>query len=210
MVNEKFGILAKIFLLILILVPITFRVYDLYYLNSSWDINSKVVKRGKVYRDYIKEKKLTGVPNIYYKYNSLTPEEMMTLDVLANTKGYNIEEVLPEVEKYVLSQNNEKNGAKLNEDEKIEVNQCVKQIKEEVKDGLLYVNDVFIDEPYVKNNESMNKTFYVPEGNYLFFGDNRARSEDARRWENPYVPKKNLDGKALFTVYPKDRIGFLK
>ncbi len=81
------------------MVPITFRVYDLYYLNSSWDINSKVVKRGKVYRDYIKEKKLTGVPNIYYKYNSLTPEEMMTLDVLANTEGYNIEEVLPEVEK---------------------------------------------------------------------------------------------------------------
>lgn len=136
MVNEKFGILAKIFLLILILVPITFRVYDLYYLNSSWDINSKVVKRGKVYRDYIKEKKLTGVPNIYYKYNSLTPEEMMTLDVLANTKGYNIEEVLPEVEKYVLSKNNEKNGAKLNEDEKIEVNQCVKQIKEEVNENL--------------------------------------------------------------------------
>ena len=136
MVNEKFGILAKIFLLILILVPITFRVYDLYYLNSSWDINSKVVKRGKVYRDYIKEKNLTGVPNIYYKYNSLTPEEMMTLDVLANTKGYNIEEVLPEVEKYVLSQNNEKNGAKLNEDEKIEVNQCVKQIKEGVNENL--------------------------------------------------------------------------
>ncbi|EPB8179429.1 hypothetical protein ACRTAO_002100 [Clostridium perfringens] len=136
MVNEKFGILAKIFLLILILVPITFRVYDLYYLNSSWDINSKVVKRGKVCRDYIKEKKLTGVPNIYYKYNSLTPEEMMTLDVLANTKGYNIEEVLPEVEKYVLSKNNEKNGAKLNEDEKIEVNQCVKQIKEEVNENL--------------------------------------------------------------------------
>ncbi|WP_346967489.1 S26 family signal peptidase, partial [Clostridium perfringens] len=26
-------------------------------------------------------------------------------------------------------------------------------------------------------------SFYVPEGNYLFFGDNRARSEDARRWE---------------------------
>ena len=136
MVNEKFGILAKIFLLILILVPITFRVYDLYYLNSSWDINSKVVKRGKVYRDYIKEKKLTGVPNIYYKYNSLTPEEMMTLDVLANTKGYNIEEVLPEVEKYVLSKNNEKNGAKLNEYEKIELNKCVKKIKDGVNENL--------------------------------------------------------------------------
>ena len=35
MVNKKFGVLARIFLLLLILVPITFRVYDFYYLNSS-------------------------------------------------------------------------------------------------------------------------------------------------------------------------------
>ena len=136
MVNKKFGVLARIFLLLLILVPITFRVYDLYYLNSSWDINSKVVKRGKVYRDYIKEKKLTGVPNIYYKYNSLTPEEMMTLDVLANTKGYNMEEVLPDIQKYVLSKNHEKSGAKLNEYEKREVNQCIEDIKEGENESL--------------------------------------------------------------------------
>ena len=44
MVNEKFGILAKIFLLILILVPITFRVYDLYYLNSSFKKKLKNLK----------------------------------------------------------------------------------------------------------------------------------------------------------------------
>ena len=61
---------------------------------------------------------------------------MMTLDVLANTKGYNIEEVLPEVEKYVLSKNNEKNGAKLNEYEKIELNKCVKKIKDGVNENL--------------------------------------------------------------------------
>lgn len=60
----------------------------------------------------------------------------MTLDVLANTKGYNIEEVLPEVEKYVLSKNNEKNGAKLNEYEKIELNKCVKKIKDGVNENL--------------------------------------------------------------------------
>lgn len=82
--------------------------------------------------------------------------------------------------------------------------------KVEIKDGILYVNDILINEPYVKNNESMDKTFYVPEGHYLFFGDNRARSEDARKWENPYVPKKDLYGKALFTIYPRERIGFLK
>lgn len=81
--------------------------------------------------------------------------------------------------------------------------------KIELKDGLLYVNGVLTYEPYVKNNESINKTFYVPSGNYLFFGDNRIKSEDARRWENPFVPKENLDGKALFTIYPKERIGLL-
>lgn len=62
--------------------------------------------------------------------------------------------------------------------------------KVEIKDGIVYVNDILINEPYVKNNEVLNKTFNVPEGHYLFFGDNRARSEDARKWENPYVPKK--------------------
>lgn len=82
--------------------------------------------------------------------------------------------------------------------------------KVELKDGLLYVNDNLIEEPYVKNNESINKTFYVPKENYLFFGDNRISSQDARKWGNPYVPKENLDGKALFRVFPKDRIGFLK
>lgn len=60
----------------------------------------------------------------------------MTLDVLANTKGYNIEEVLPEVEKYVLSRNNEKNGVKLNENEKKEVNQCIQEIEEGVNENL--------------------------------------------------------------------------
>ena len=60
----------------------------------------------------------------------------MTLDVLANTKGYNMEEVLPDIQKYVLSKNHEKNGAKLNEDEKREVNQCIEDIKEGVNESL--------------------------------------------------------------------------
>ena len=60
----------------------------------------------------------------------------MTLDVLANIKGYNIEEVLPEVEKYVLSKNHEKNGAKLNENEKIEVNKCIEDIEVGVNKNL--------------------------------------------------------------------------
>lgn len=82
--------------------------------------------------------------------------------------------------------------------------------KIEIKNGYVYANGNLIDEPYVKNNEILNKTFNVPEGHYLFFGDNRARSEDARKWENPYVSKENLEGKALFTIYPHERIGILE
>ena len=47
MVNKKLGVLWKIFLLLLILISITFRVYDIYYLNSTWSINSKIVKSKK-------------------------------------------------------------------------------------------------------------------------------------------------------------------
>lgn len=129
MANKRLGILAKIFLSILILVPITFRIYDLYYLNSTWDINSKVVKRGKTYRNYIKEKELIGVPNIYYKYNYLSPEKMMTLDVLANTRDYDIDEILPDIKKYILSKNHKNIGTVLNEKEKIELENCIKEIK---------------------------------------------------------------------------------
>lgn len=82
--------------------------------------------------------------------------------------------------------------------------------KIEIKDGIVYVNDIRLNEPYVKNNEEMTKNFNVPEGHYLFFGDNRVRSEDARKWDNPYVPKKDLDGKAFFTIYPRERLGVLK
>lgn len=82
--------------------------------------------------------------------------------------------------------------------------------KIEIKDGIVYVNGILLNEPYVKNNEEMNKSFNVPEGHYLFFGDNRVRSEDARKWDNPYVPKKDLDGKAFFTIYPRERLGILK
>lgn len=82
--------------------------------------------------------------------------------------------------------------------------------KIEIKDGIVYVNGILLNEPYVKNNEEINKSFNVPEGHYLFFGDNRVRSEDARKWANPYVPKKDLDGKAFFTIYPRERLGILK
>ena len=81
----------------------------------------------------------------------------------------------------------------------------------EVKsDGAIYITGKKIDEPYVKNQDSLTGIFTVPMDNYLMMGDNRANSEDARMWENPYIPAENIVAKAGFRVYPFDNIGFLK
>ena len=50
-------------------------------------------------------------------------------------------------------------------------------------------------------------TIVVPKGDYYMMGDNRPDSEDSRFW-GP-VPKAWLIGKAFFTYWPPDRLGFL-
>lgn len=38
-------------------------------------------------------------------------------------------------------------------------------------------------------------------------GDNRADSWNARRWENPYIDSKDIEGKAHFVIYPFKILG---
>jgi signal peptidase I len=47
----------------------------------------------------------------------------------------------------------------------------------------------------------------VPRGDYFMMGDNRGESDDSRFW-GP-VPTAWIIGKAFFTYWPPDRIGFL-
>jgi signal peptidase I len=51
------------------------------------------------------------------------------------------------------------------------------------------------------------QTIVIPKGDYYMMGDNRPDSEDSRFW-GP-VPKAWIIGKAFFTYWPPDRIGFL-
>jgi signal peptidase I len=50
-------------------------------------------------------------------------------------------------------------------------------------------------------------TITIPKGDYYMMGDNRPNSEDSRFW-GP-VPKSWIIGKAFFTYWPPDRVGFL-
>jgi len=51
------------------------------------------------------------------------------------------------------------------------------------------------------------RTIVVPRGDYYMMGDNRPDSDDSRFW-GP-VPRSWLIGKAFFTYWPPDRLGFL-
>jgi len=51
------------------------------------------------------------------------------------------------------------------------------------------------------------RTITIPTGDYYMMGDNRPNSEDSRFW-GP-VPKAWIIGKAFFTYWPPDRVGFL-
>lgn len=81
--------------------------------------------------------------------------------------------------------------------------------KVELKNGILYVNGELIEEPYVKNNMDYTGEYTVPEGHLFFLGDNRATSRDARYWENPYISKDEVIGRAGLRIYPFNTIGFL-
>ncbi|WP_294394540.1 signal peptidase I [uncultured Clostridium sp.] len=80
----------------------------------------------------------------------------------------------------------------------------------EITDGIVKVNGEEIDESYVKNNESYNGIFDVPEGKLFFLGDNRAVSYDARYWDNPYIDKDDVQGKAQLRYYPIKEFGILR
>lgn len=45
--------------------------------------------------------------------------------------------------------------------------------------------------------------YEVPEKSYFMLGDNRNSSKDARYWENKYVEKGDILGKAVWCYYPK-------
>ena len=78
-----------------------------------------------------------------------------------------------------------------------------------IHDGIVNVNGEDIKEDYIKNNEKFNGTFDVPDNKFFFLGDNRSRSNDARRWINPYIDASNIQGKARIKFYPFKDFGSL-
>lgn len=80
----------------------------------------------------------------------------------------------------------------------------------ELRNGILYIDGVLVEEPYVVHNLDFSGRYVVPEGHLLFFGDNRATSRDARFWDDPFVSVEEVIGVGGLRIFPFDNMGFLK
>ncbi len=75
--------------------------------------------------------------------------------------------------------------------------------------GDVYINGGKLYEGYVSSFSDFEGEFVVPEDCYFFLGDNRAGSLDARYWENPYIHKDDIKGKARAVILPLDEFKIL-
>jgi signal peptidase I len=78
----------------------------------------------------------------------------------------------------------------------------------EVKQGIVYVNNVPLTEPYIKSPPSYIFTPYiVPENNYFVMGDNRNNSTDSHYgWT---VEKGSIVGEVWLRIWPFSQWGII-
>lgn len=79
----------------------------------------------------------------------------------------------------------------------------------EIKDGKVYINgsDTPLDDSYTPETPVGDYGPYtVPEDSYFMLGDNRNHSRDSRLWNQPYVKKDKILGKAVLRYFPGIKI----
>ena len=74
----------------------------------------------------------------------------------------------------------------------------------EIKNGDLYINGLFIEEPYVDSARGNFGPEKVPENHFFLLGDNRNYSRDSRCESVGFVPAEKIEGRAAIVFWPPD------
>jgi len=69
-----------------------------------------------------------------------------------------------------------------------------------IADGVVYVNDQPLYEPYIADLPRYNGEWDVPSDSLFVLGDNRNNSSDSHMWG--FVPYEDIVGRALFIYWP--------
>lgn len=70
----------------------------------------------------------------------------------------------------------------------------------EVRDGIVYISDVPLIEPYIRENPTYVGKWTVPRGELFVLGDNRNQSSDSHSWG--FVPIEEVVGRAIMIYWP--------
>ena len=80
-------------------------------------------------------------------------------------------------------------------------------------DGNVYVNNVLVDEPFLKEKAfgdcNITLPYQVPDERIFVMGDNRVSSVDSRNTAVGCVAEEQVVGKIVFRVWPLSKIGSL-
>ena len=78
----------------------------------------------------------------------------------------------------------------------------------EIRNRTVYVNNVALDEPYIKDKPNYTmKPYKVEEGHYFVLGDNRNNSTDSHLlWT---VPEDKIVGEVWLRLWPLNKWGLI-
>ncbi|EPY6467698.1 signal peptidase I [Clostridium sporogenes] len=176
-------------------------------------VNSKVFAKVRVQQSSMENTLLTNEQLVVDKlsYNFAQPKKGDIIIFHENKERGTIAEDTLEMVDNIISIFNNNNNSIEKDDRLIKRVVGVPGDEIDIKDGHLYLNGKKLEESYVKG-ETIKREFklpiQVPENKLFVLGDNRMISKDSRIFG--LIDYKQVEGKAIYRVYPFNHVGKVK